>query len=517
MNGLPAPRLIAAVLALSALVCPDRVSAAEPWLAAGDMQLRHDLQLLVDDGILELPVSAWPIAVSDLAAALSAAGDADAAAGSAAAGSIRTSPAARTAGQIAALQRLKQRVREGRSAVAVEARGALRPTTLRTFADDPREEGELSVSAAGFMGERYGGRLEVTAVADADDDQPVRLDGSYVAGRFGNWIVTAGAQDRWWGSGWEGSLILSSNARPVPAIALDRAVSKPFKSPWLSWIGPWRLTTFMGQMENGRGDYDHPLLFGMRISARPLDGLEISLERTAQWCGEGRPCGMKEFWNMFSGNDNRGENVSAKDEPGNQLAGWDVRWAKPWGSWNYAIYNQHTGESIDNKIPRPYRSFDIVGMETWGASQVNGSSWRAGVEYAMTRCGGTENGLKLWDCAYNNEIFSDGYRYRGRVMGHAMDGDGQMISLRYVRTGVGADTLTAVARYTKVNENGGEPDQKNSVARGHENWTSLDVSYRRPVGKGWVEAAVGVDQIDRVWKATDATLPRASLSWRQPF
>jgi hypothetical protein len=122
-------------------------------------------------------------------------------------------------------------------------------------------------------------------------------------------------------------------------------------------------------MEGDREDYAHPLLFGFRVSARPLDGLEVSLERSAQWCGEGRSCDWNDFWNLWSGHDNAGENVSAEDEPGNQLAGWDIRWASPIGDWPYALYNQHTGESIDNKIPRPYRSMDIVGVETWGASE----------------------------------------------------------------------------------------------------------------------------------------------------
>jgi hypothetical protein len=127
------------------------------------------------------------------------------------------------------------------------------------------------------------------------------------------------------------------------------------------------------------------LLFGFRVSARPLDGLEVSLERTAQWCGEGRSCSWSDFWNLWSGHDNAGENVSAEDEPGNQLAGWDIRWASPIGDWPYALYNQHTGESIDNKVPRPYRSMDIVGVETWGAGAVSGSSWRAGLEWANTK------------------------------------------------------------------------------------------------------------------------------------
>ena len=117
------------------------------------------------------------------------------------------------------------------------------------------------------------------------------------------------------------------------------------------------------------------------------------------------------------------ENVAAEDEPGNQLASWDIRWASPIGDWNYALYNQHTGETIDNKIPRPYRSMDVVGLETWGEGAGDGSSWRAGLEYANTRCGGTENGEKLWDCAYNNGIFTDGYRYYDEVMARLEETD----------------------------------------------------------------------------------------------
>jgi hypothetical protein len=304
----------------------------------------------------------------------------------------------------------------------------------------------------------------------------------------------------------------------VPAIALDRAVSDPFESKWLRWIGPWRLTTFMGRMEGDREDYDHPLMFGMRVSARPLDGLEISLERTAQWCGEGRSCDWSDFWNLWSGNDNRGENVAAEDEPGNQLAGWDIRWASPIGDGNYAVYWQHTGETIDNEIPRPYRSLELAGAEVWGAGASDGSSWRAGVEWANTRCSGTNDGQKLWDCAYNNEIFDpDGYRYYDRVMGHPMDGDGEMISARFVRIGASGDALTAVARATSVNEGGGVPDERHSVTAGPEDWISLDVSYRRLFGSDWIEAGIGVEQRDQKWIDDEDVLGRAWLTWHRPF
>lgn len=246
--------------------------------------------------------------------------------------------------------------------------GAARPQALRTFRDEPRAEYGATAGYAGNFSEHFGGRLELTVVGSPPDGDNYRLDGSYLTGRLGNWLVTVGAQDRWWGSGWQGSLILGNNARPVPAISLDRAESLPFESKWLRWIGPWRLSTFLGYMEGDRGDYDHPLLFGARVAARPLKGLEISLERTAQFCGEGRSCTWSDFWNLWWGNDNSGENVDPKDEPGNQLAGWDVRWASPIGSWPYAIYWQHTGETIDNQLYRPYRSMDLGGAETWATS-----------------------------------------------------------------------------------------------------------------------------------------------------
>jgi hypothetical protein len=506
---------------LAILVSGPLATAGEPWIAPGNTQVRHDVQLLVDSGVIELPVSAWPIAASDLAHALdkipqapSASSAPSAAAAGDGPGAGAATPKPLSAAQLAAIARLRSLSSEGKATLGVEVGAAARPTQLRTFADTPREEGEISLYAASFFGERFGGRLQVTGAVEPDDDRPGRMDGSYVAGKFGNWIVTLGQQDRWWGSGWEGSLIMSNNARPVPEISFDRAVSQPFETKWLSWLGPWRLMTFFGQMEGSRDDYAHPLFWGMRASARPLNGLEISVERTAQLCGEGRSCTWGDFRNMFTGHDNRGENVDPEDEPGNQLAGWDIRWASPIGDWNYAVYNQHTGETIDNQIPRPYRSLDVFGLETWGDVSTDGSSWRAGLEWANTRCGGTENGAKLWDCAYNNSIFNpDGYRYYDRVMGHSMDGDGDMYSARYIRVDRTASTLTVLARYSRINEGGVVPDPRHSFAPGPEDWISLDVSYRRVLTSGWLEAGVGIDSQDRTWKGDKAVLPRAYVSW----
>ena len=156
---------IAAVLACAPAV------AGEPWIAPGDSQVRHDIELLVDEGVMNLPISSWPIAVSDLAAALKRAGTPSG--GSDAEDRHNLTPA-----QQAAVRRLKRLTGEYDSPRVVEARVAARPTVLRGFEDTPREEAELRAWASGFFGERWGGRLEVGVVGDPDDDLPVRLDGS---------------------------------------------------------------------------------------------------------------------------------------------------------------------------------------------------------------------------------------------------------------------------------------------------------------------------------------------------
>jgi hypothetical protein len=39
---------------------------ADPLARPGDMLLRHDLRLLVDEGVLDLPMNTWPIPWGDI-------------------------------------------------------------------------------------------------------------------------------------------------------------------------------------------------------------------------------------------------------------------------------------------------------------------------------------------------------------------------------------------------------------------------------------------------------------------
>ena len=49
------------VLLASGACATDRVAAASPWLEPGDVGLRHDIELLVDEGLLQVPLNVWPM------------------------------------------------------------------------------------------------------------------------------------------------------------------------------------------------------------------------------------------------------------------------------------------------------------------------------------------------------------------------------------------------------------------------------------------------------------------------
>ena len=81
--------------------------------------------------------------------------------------------------------------------------------------------------------------------------------------------------------------------------------------------------------------------FGWRVNFRPLQSLEIGLLRTAQWCGDGRPCDSDTFLKVLAGSSNLDQGVAT--DAANQLAGFDIRWLSPIGSLPYAVYGQFIG------------------------------------------------------------------------------------------------------------------------------------------------------------------------------
>jgi hypothetical protein len=438
------------------------------FLPANDLRLREDLTLLVDQGVLNLPVNEWPLARLDVAAAIA---------------TVKPETLEDVALRVV-LARLQQATAMPDDADVWKVRelraSAGRPGLLRDYGTAARENGEIT-SIGGAGTDRYSITIAASGVVDASDGQDVRFDGTDISIRWGNWLFSANQIDRWWGPGYEGSLVLSSNARPMPALSLDRLRSEPFDVPILRWLGPWRFTTFFGLGENHRADVDQPLFMGMRVSFKPSTWFEFAMSRSAQFCGKGRECSVGTFGRMLIGQDNRGRRGASGDpdkEPGNQMAGFEIRLVSPFKPLPIALYAQEIGED-NSSSAIPERYLGLFGGEMWFMLGT-GSVLRTHVEYANTKVKWYSS-TEEFNWAYRQNIFYAGYRFRGRNIGHASDADSETTSIGLSLT-TGEGHRWSLLHRKGALDRGGGIDAYNMLTAGRSTYTATQLGWDGKVG-----------------------------------
>ena len=473
-SGFNLIKIVRPLIAGAGIVLTQGVEAGGFFLPADDSRLRDDISLLVDERVIHLPITDWPMVRETVAEAVARV----------------DSTSLRDAGLLSVLARVKVATHTDDDAKQWRLRElsviAGQPGLLRDDATVGRENLELQ-SIGGASTDRYNVRLSVTGVVDPADGQPFRLDGSDISMRRGNWLLSANQMGRWWGPGRDGSLILSTNARPMPGLSLHRVYSKPADLPLLRWLGPWRFTGFVGLMENERPDVDRPLFMGMRVSFKPSPLLELGLSRSAQFCGKHRPCDLKTFGRVLIGQDNAGRRGLDDPalEPGNQMAGFDARLTSPFRALPLVLHAQMIGEdNSDTGIPLRY--LGQFGAESWAVLK-SGSVLRARLEFAETsvRWYTLFNPKLQPDVSYRQTIFFAGYRYRGRNIGHATDADSLSGSLLLSLTNAQAQVWAVRLRHARLDWYG-DQDPYNTVTLGRNRYNSIQLSWDGTIRQqGW--------------------------------
>jgi Capsule assembly protein Wzi len=469
------------------------VTNADPLVPPGDVALRHDIQLLADQGIIKGPVTSWPLSWNAILADIDRS-DSE--------GELPDT-------LLLALARVRERARRETEthepAFSAKASAAEHPLRVRSFADTPRDSGEVGAGLS-WTGDRFSVRFEGQVVASPEDGKDYRADGSMLGLTLGNYTFAAGTMDRWWGPGWDGSLILSNNARPIPAITIDRNGTDAFGTRWLHWLGPWDMSILFGRLESVTGN---ARFFGLRVNFRPWPSLELGLSRTAQWCGEDRPCGVDTFTDLFLGRDNRGDGgIDLDNEPGNQLAGVDFRWNASTLGLPLTIYGQLIGE--DEAGGFPSRHIGQAGIE--GSGTLKSWSYRLFGEYAATTCG-FYKADEIFNCAYNHAIYRTGYRYRGRSIGHGADNDSSLLSAGVFLVDARGNGWSAILRRGELNY-GGDPDPGNLLTATPQDIVELQVSHRRFFRYGQIEIGVGAERVDDIASGMSDTAGKAYLRWQ---
>jgi hypothetical protein len=392
------------------------VSFASPWVEPNNIALRNDIQLLADAGIITAPVTTYPLmwnAIKDdiLSTKLYLLNDS----------------------QKQALRHVKfnyKYVLGHQNLTKKSVYLASSANRFTSYGNDNFDQGNISLSqqylSTDFAGKfQINYRLGLDEVPNLNQGSSVNIDGSFLAYKIGNWVLSAGAIERWWGPGNDTNLIMTTNSRPLPAITITRDDSNAFETPWLSWIGPWTLTAQMAQLETNRA-VPNTLTWSTRATIRPLRGLEIGTVWSFQWAGDNQPSSIDGFFDTLFANDECADGTlkcssSLNTQLGKHITGYDVRWSDTIFDLPYALYLQTIGEDKTPNFGIITDKANMYGIET--RFTLFNQRIFANLEYtdSQTTCGPRLN------CLYEHDLYQSGYRYYRRTIGSTYDNDARTL------------------------------------------------------------------------------------------
>ncbi len=186
-------------------------------------------------------------------------------------------------------------------------------------------------------------------------------------------------------------------------------------------------------------------------------------------------------------------NVAPEDEPGNQLAGIDIRWSLP-GNIPVATYMQWIGE--DGRGGGVIGSWmRQLGLEYWGS--IGGLSRRTHFEVTDSMCreGGFGFGGKKPNCAYEHGVYATGYRYQGRAIGHSGDGDTLSYSIGSTLVESAGHTWNVSLRYMEINREG-LPNPRHTLSPTPQELIDIQLTHERETRFGRFYAGLGYARLD---------------------
>jgi hypothetical protein len=112
-----------------------------------------------------------------------------------------------------------------------------------------------------------------TREIDIAHGERVRQLGSAIVASLGNFALSFGTEEMWWGAGHFSALMFSANASPFPALRLQNIHPKLLPG-FLRYLGQFRYQVFFGQLDGDRY-FSHPWIDGQIFSFKPLPTFEF--------------------------------------------------------------------------------------------------------------------------------------------------------------------------------------------------------------------------------------------------
>jgi hypothetical protein len=211
---------------------------------------------------------------------------------------------------------------------------------------------------------------------------------------------------------------------------------------------------------------------------------------------------------MVFGNDNQVTNggLASENQPGNQMAGYDMRLNSPWRRLPLAFYTQWIGEDEAGGLPSKFIA--QFGLETWGSMALGG--WRIRAEYADTACNFTRRPPEF-GCAYRNSIYPQGYAYRGRIIGDSMDNDSRRYTVGGMLTLENGDFVSLTLRRLEINRDGGS----HSISDVPLDVENVELRYSRGQWGGNISTGIGYE--DPATRPGSSSGVHGFVTWQQGF
>ncbi|MFA6148741.1 MAG: capsule assembly Wzi family protein [bacterium] len=250
-----------------------------------------------------------------------------------------------------------------------------------------------------------------------------RVGETAIEAGFPSASLQVGKITTWYGPGRLGALIFTNNAQSYPGIRFHNPV--PIAVPGLfSFLGNAQYDLFLSRLESDRA-IPNPLLFGMRLAARPGRYFELGISRSMIYGGKGHDSGLSAWWDAF-----KGENTNDPGEKGlvNQIAGFDFTLTLPSATQPVQAYVEIAGEDsahlLGTAIPWPSKFAYVTGV--FLPALFGSAAHDLRIEWARNHW--RDNG-PVW---YVHSVSDEGYAhfYRGRVLGHPMGNDAADLSIQ---------------------------------------------------------------------------------------
>jgi len=119
---------------------------------------------------------------------------------------------------------------------------------------------------------------------ELDEREEFFVEEGYGKIQLFNVELEVGRDHMWWGSGYDGTLMLTNNAPAFDLIKLSNFA--PFTLPWyFKYLGPINLAAFITQLEKERYN-PKPFLSGIRVAIYPFEFIELGATRVLMSGGE---------------------------------------------------------------------------------------------------------------------------------------------------------------------------------------------------------------------------------------